>query len=187
MVHGAEQGSQVAVALNTERLTLRWPELSDLPAMTALWGDSDVVRYIGGKPFSAEDVWQRLLRYRGHWALLGYGYWIIRERTTGAFVGEIGFADWHRTGLAELAGRPEGGWVLSPAMQGRGYAGEALDAVLAWLDRTLGSPSSACIIAPDHGRSLRLAERRGYRIVRRATYRDSDTCVLLRERPDDAR
>lgn len=172
--------------LLSERLTLRLPELADLADMTALWGDSEVVRYIGGRPFSAEEVWQRLLRYRGHWALLGYGYWTIRERGTDAFVGEIGFADWHRTGLPELVGCPEGGWVLSPAMQGKGYAGEALDTALAWLDRLADTPSSACIIAPDNKPSLRLAQRRGYRIVRQATYRDSKTCVLVRERvPED--
>lgn len=165
----------------TERLSLQAPNLSDFPDMIALWSDPDVVRYIGGRVFSEEEIWQRLLRYRGHWAMLGYGYWTIRERGTGAYVGEIGFADWHRPGLPELAGSPEGGWVLCPPMHGKGYAGEALIAALAWLDRAVKPSASACIIAPDNVASLKLAERCGYRIARTGTYRDSETCILTRE------
>ncbi|MEH3046643.1 GNAT family N-acetyltransferase [Sphingomonas adhaesiva] len=174
-------------AITTSRLTLRRPTLADFGDMTTLWSEPEVIRYIGGHPFSPEEVWQRLLRYRGHWALLGYGYWAIRETAANAFVGEVGFADWHRTGLPDITGMPEGGWVLNPSMQGKGYAGEALDAALAWLDRTIDPPSSACIIAPENRRSLNLAQRRGYRIVREATYRDTETCILVRDSPTGER
>ncbi|MEH3099719.1 GNAT family N-acetyltransferase [Sphingomonas adhaesiva] len=181
-MHAHSSGSEVEAGLATARLTLRRPELADFADMVVLWGDPEVVRYIGGRASSEEEVWQRLLRYQGHWALLGYGYWTIREATTGAFVGEVGFADWHRSGLPDIIGKPEGGWVLSPTMQGKGYAGEALDAAMAWLDRTIEPTASTCIIAPENRRSLRLAQRRGYRIVRQTTYRDSETCILVRER-----
>lgn len=175
------QGGMAGAAIATDRLSLQAPNLSDFPDMVALWSDPDVVRYIGGRVFSDEEIWQRLLRYRGHWALLGYGYWTIRERSTGAYVGEISFADWHRSGLPELGGSPEGGWVLRPSMHGKGYASEALAAALAWLDRTMKPPSSVCIIAPDNVASLKMAERSGYRIVRKGIYRDSETCILMRE------
>ncbi|MFD2781148.1 GNAT family N-acetyltransferase [Novosphingobium pokkalii] len=107
------QGDMAGAAIATDRLSLQAPDLSDFPDMVALWSDPDVVRYIGGRVFSDEEIWQRLLRYRGHWALLGYGYWTIRERGTGAYVGEIGFADWHRSGLPEL-GEPGGRLGASP-------------------------------------------------------------------------
>ena len=53
-------------------------------------------RALGGQPFAAEDVWSKLLRYAGHWALLGFGYWAIEEKSSGRFVGEAGFADFKR-------------------------------------------------------------------------------------------
>jgi len=37
-----------------------------------------------------------LLRYAGHWALAGYGYWIVEERESGRPVGEVGLADFRR-------------------------------------------------------------------------------------------
>ena len=80
----------------TDRLILRPHVREDFDESYALWSDETVTRFIGGKPFSREEVWTRLLRYAGHWALLGYGYWVIREKNSGRFVGEIGFADYQR-------------------------------------------------------------------------------------------
>lgn len=165
----------------TDRLTMRLPEVSDFADMVQLWSDPDVVRYIGGRTSTDDEVWQRLLRYRGLWALVGYGYWTIRETKTGDFVGEMGFADWHRAGLPQLKGVPEGGWVLTSAMQGKGYAREALNAALQWLDRSITPRTSACIIAPENRRSLRLAEQCGYREVSRTAHRQTDTLVMVRD------
>ncbi len=61
-----------------------------------MWGVRIVTRHIGGRPFTAEESWSRLLRYAGHWYLLGFGYWAVVERGTNRFVGEVGFADFHR-------------------------------------------------------------------------------------------
>ena len=48
-----------------------------------MWSDAEVTRFIGGKPLSGEEVWARILRYAGHWSMLGYGYWLIEEKATG--------------------------------------------------------------------------------------------------------
>ncbi len=164
----------------TDRLTMRLPEVSDFRDMVKLWSDPDVVRYIGGRTSTDDEVWQRLLRYRGLWALVGYGYWTIRETKSGDFVGEMGFADWHRVGLPHLRNVPEAGWVLSSPMQGKGYAREALDAALQWIDLSIRPRSSACIIAPENTRSVLLAEQSGYQVATRTKYRLTDTLVMVR-------
>ena len=74
--------------IETERLILRGHVLEDSEASLALWTDPEVTRFIGGKPSTTEEVWPRLLRYAGHWSLLGFGYWAITEKATGRFVGE---------------------------------------------------------------------------------------------------
>lgn len=90
------------------------------PASAALWADPVVTQYIGGRPFTREESWSRLLRYAGHWLLLGFGYWVIEEKQTGRFLGEIGFADYKRDLEPSIEGIPELGWALTPTAQGQG-------------------------------------------------------------------
>src|SRR6185312_5228860 len=124
-----------APVIETERLRLRLHTLDDLANCTAMWAAPRTNLYLGGKTATEAQVWGRLLRYVGHWALHRYGYWLIEERGGGAFVGEIGFAEFRRDGLRAAAGTPEAGWALTPAMHGKGYASEALRAALDWGDR----------------------------------------------------
>ncbi len=57
--------------LESERLKLRGHGLDDFIHSAAMWADPEVTRYIGGKPLTEEESWARLLRYVGHWSLLG--------------------------------------------------------------------------------------------------------------------
>ncbi len=166
--------------LETERLRLRGHRLADFADCAAMWGDAIVTRYIGGKPFSREEVWTRLLRYVGHWAWLGFGYWAIEENATGEFVGELGFADFKRDIKPSLEGTPELGWVLASRAHGRGYATEAVRAALTWGDQHFGHARTACIIHPENLTSLRVAEKCGYREFQRTTYKGHETILLDR-------
>ena len=61
-----------------------------------MWADPVVVRYIRPTPFNEEETWARVLRYVGHWALLGFGFWVVEDKETGGFLGEAGFLNFHR-------------------------------------------------------------------------------------------
>jgi RimJ/RimL family protein N-acetyltransferase len=163
--------------LATARLTLRAHRADDFAACAAMWADPAVTRFIGGKPFAAEEVWSRLLRYAGLWSLLGFGYWAIAEQASGHFVGELGFADFKRD-MAPPLDAPELGWALAAHAHGKGYATEAVRAALAWSDRRFAR--AVCIIGPDNRASLRVAEKCGFSELRRATYKDRPTIVLAR-------
>jgi RimJ/RimL family protein N-acetyltransferase len=171
-----------APALDTERLTLEGHVLADLAESAAMWGDPVVTRHIGGRPSTEEEVWARLLRYVGHWAALGYGYWAVREKRTGRFVGEVGLADFHRD-LTPPLDAPEAGWVLAPWAHGQGFATEALGAVLAWAARDPRlAPRQVCLIAPENVASVRVAARHGFVEYARTTYHGEAT-LLLERRP----
>jgi RimJ/RimL family protein N-acetyltransferase len=158
--------------IETERLRLRGHTVDDFPSCAALWADEGVTRFIGGKPQTSEEAWSRLLRYVGHWALLGYGFWLIEEKATGAFVGEVGFAEFKRQ-IEPTIDVPEAGWVLSPAMQGRGYATEALRGAIDWLGRP-----AACIIHPENAASVRVAEKAGFRQAGMVSYKGMPTVFM---------
>ena len=166
--------------ITTEGLHLRPLRLDDLDALAAMFADPEVMRFIGGGPRCREDVWSRLLRNHGHWALLGFGLWAAEERATGRLIGQLGFADFHR-GLGETFDPyPEAAWLFAADAHGKGLAGEGMAAALAWLDAHRPG-RSVCIITPDNAPSLRLAARLGYRASGEASYHDAPVVMLARE------
>src|SRR5262249_28394032 len=152
------RGAEVPTIV-TERLRLRGHREEDLDDCAAMWADPVVTRYIGGSPLSREEVWSRILRYVGHWALLGYGFSAVEERRGGAFVGGLGFADFRRDMSSSVLGLPEAGWVLATRYHGVGYATEAVRAIIAWGESHFGSPRSFCMIDPGNAASIRVAEK----------------------------
>lgn len=166
--------------IETERLRLRGYTTEDFPARARLWANPDVVRHITATPMTPMEVWARLLTLVGHWTLMGYGYWAVEEKSSGRYIGEIGFSDFKREIEPSFAGTPEMGWALSPESHGKGYATEGARAAIAWGERNLSSPRTVCIIAPTNAASIRVAEKLGYREFARSTFRNEP--ILLFER-----
>lgn len=171
-----------APILTTERLVLRATTVEDFEPSAAMWADEAVVRHIGGQPSSRADSWGRMLRFPGLWALLGYGYWTVVERATGRFVGQAGLADFKRDMTPSIAGVPEAGYVFTPETHGRGYATEAMTAVLAWSDQTLDAPRSCALIHPDNAASLRVADKLGFGEREEAVLNGQATALVWRRR-----
>lgn len=174
--------------LETPRLVLRGPSLSDFADSYAMWRTPEVNRHIGGKARSEEDTWARLLRYVGQWSLLGYGMWIVRERDGGAFVGECGFMDARRELVPRLTA-VECGWALVGAHHGKGYATEAMQAALAWgdarfkhapLDSALVRGRFECMIDDTNTPSIRVAEKLGFARLGPGDYKGEPVVIYRR-------
>jgi RimJ/RimL family protein N-acetyltransferase len=176
----AIQGDPAVPIVETERLRLRRHELEDFLPAARMWGDPGVTRHVGGRPFTEEEVWARVMRYVGHWALLGFGYWAIEEKQTGRFVGEAGFADFHRDIEPTLADMPELGWVLAPAAQGRGFATVAARAAVAWGDQRFGQAKTVCLIHPENTASIRDAVKVGYKELQATHYKGHPALLFVR-------
>lgn len=71
--------------IETDRLILRPYRRDDFPAYSALFGDAEVIRYVGGVPFTREQSWTRFLRQVGMWHYFGFGFFAIQDRETGVF------------------------------------------------------------------------------------------------------
>lgn len=171
--------------LETARLVLRAHRREDIQDYAALWADPAVVRFTSGIPQTFEEAWRRLLFASGHWSMMGFGYWAVEEKGTGRFVGEVGFADLQRDITPSLAGMPESGWIVSPWFHGKGYAMEAVRAIHAWGDRTFGAKRTCCIVSPENDRSIRLAEKNGYREIAQTIYKDHPVIVFHRDPQKD--
>jgi len=173
---------RVAPVLETARLVLRPHRPEDLEAQAKAMGDPDVVRHLGGTPFSREDTWRRLLCAPGLWNLLGYGYWVVAARDDGRYLGQLGFADFKREMMPAIEGLPEMGWIFTPAAQGQGYATEAGLAALAWADEVLQAPEITAIIDAENAPSIRVAEKCGFNENEPATYRGEPILLFRRKR-----
>ena len=170
----------VIPSLETERLTLRGPRLEDFEEAFAMWAAPEVTRHISGKPSTREEMWSRLLRYVGHWHMMGFGFWVVREKSTGRFVGEVGLADFRRVIEPSLGGAKEAGWALAPWAHGKGFATEAVRAALGWADGRFGPERVVCIINPENEASIKVAHKCGFREFTRGTYMDKPTWMFER-------
>jgi RimJ/RimL family protein N-acetyltransferase len=171
--------------IETDRLILRPHRLDDFGALSTLWADEEVVRHIGGTPSTREQSWARLLRYAGLWHHLGFGFLAIEEKDSGRFVGEAGFHEVLRDMTPSIEGTLETGWAFLPSVHGRGYATEALQALVAWADARFPDRSMTCIISPDNSPSLRLAHKIGFRQMAITTYSGKPVVLLERRAHND--
>ena len=151
-----------------------------------MWADPVVVRHVGGRTSTEEESWTRLMRARGLWDMIGFGYWAVRETSTGRYVGEVGFADLRRDLEPSLFGLPEMGWVLAAWAHGQGFGTEAVRAGLAWIDQALAPPVVPCIIDVENTASIALATKVGFRLKQHAHYKGAPIVVMERKTPPPA-
>lgn len=166
--------------LETPRLILRGQRPDDFPSYAAMWATENVTRFIGGKPQTEEEAWQRFLRIAGQWHMLGYGFWTVEEKQSRRRIGEAGFVEGKRAIEPSLKGIPEIGWSIEPAEQGKGYAYEAAKAALDWGIAHFKGQPIRCIIAPENAPSLKLAQKLGFQEILRTTYHGEPTIMLER-------
>ena len=165
--------------IETERLTLRGYRAEDFSLFLRLWSDPAVVRHISGKPEAAPQIWKRFLRMVGHWSVLGFGYWMVDDKATGAPVGEVGFGEFRRDLEPSNFGSPEIGWMIAPEAQGRGYASEAAAAAIGWGDAIFEATRMSCIIAPANAPSLAVARKIGFGTARKGVFGGEEEVVVL--------
>lgn len=139
--------------IETEDLILRGYRETDFSPFAA-FAASERSRFAGG-PQSRHDSWRSFMASIGHWALRGYGMWMIEHRESGRVAGRVGVIlndGWHE---------PELGWHVYDGFEGRGYAYQASLAARAHAARHRGLNPLMSYIDPANERSLRLARRLG--------------------------
>jgi RimJ/RimL family protein N-acetyltransferase len=143
------------VELETERLLLRVWRNEDFEAYARICADAEVMRYLGGKPYSRLEAWRHMAYLVGHWQLRGFGHWAVEEKASGELIG--------RLGLQYPEGWPgfEIGWTLGRDHWGKGFATEGARKVLAHAFSEMGRDHVISLIHPENRASIRVAERLG--------------------------
>lgn len=148
--------AMLPVTLETDRLILRQPNLSDFEPLCEMMADEETTRFIGGTQ-TPPIVWRSLCGIVGHWHLRGYGFFSVIEKSSGKWLGRIG--PWHPHGWPQ----PEVGWSLNRASWGKGYATEAARITMDWAFDTLGWADTVHLIHPDNAPSQGVARKLGSR------------------------
>ncbi|RYC27849.1 GNAT family N-acetyltransferase [Ciceribacter ferrooxidans] len=154
----------IVKTIQTERLMLRQWREEDFEASAQFWADAGNMAFVGG-PIPREDAWRRMLYFIGHWQLRGFGFFVVVDSATGEMAGYCGA----QRPMDKL--EPELGWGVFPGFQGRGYATEAMHAVLGFAFSQLGWTTAISLIADDNLASRAVARKLGGSVER---YTDID-------------
>jgi RimJ/RimL family protein N-acetyltransferase len=139
--------------LQTERLTLRAPQIGDFPAYAALMA-SPRATYMGG-PFDQRTAWGMFTSDIAMRSLYGHGSLMLDLRDTGQCVGQVGINH------GPLFPEKELGWLLYDGFEGKGYATEAARTLRDWAFDVLDLPTLVSYFDPDNHRSMAVSARLG--------------------------
>jgi aminoglycoside 6'-N-acetyltransferase len=149
--------------ITTERLRLRRSRPEDAARIAAYRSDPDVRRFQGWDRTDADGIRVEIEEMAGR--LPGEPGWVqlsVEDRETGELVGDVG--------LSPAAGEPgviKLGYTIDPSSQGRGYATEAVRALVAYAFDVLGADLIRIYADGDNVASHRVAEKAGLRLVER--------------------
>ena len=146
------------LVLRTARLELRPYGPDDVDALFALKSDPVVMRYGSHAPWSErQQALERIERDRSEMAAGNYVSLAIFGPGEPASIGQCALFE-----LDEQCRRAEVGYSLAPSAWGRGYANEAVSALLDWGFAELNLNRVEADVDPRNTPSVRALERLGF-------------------------
>jgi RimJ/RimL family protein N-acetyltransferase len=147
--------------VETDRLVLRKPAIADAEAVFARYaGDAEVTKYVGWPRHLSVDYSRAFLRFsESEWSRWPAGPYVIESRTDRRLLGGTGLG-------FESPSVASTGYVLAKDSWGRGYATEALTAIVN-IARELRVLHLYALCHPDHAASARVLEKCGFRLEQR--------------------
>jgi [ribosomal protein S5]-alanine N-acetyltransferase len=157
--------ASLGLPLVTERLLLRPLRDDDVDAMHAVYGDPEVMRWVGTGAVRDRGGTRAIVRaYMDHQRRHGFAFWAVEDRATGVVVGDAGLAL-----SAGVGPDVELGYTLARGWWGRGLATEAAAACVAAAFDGLGLRALTAIVEPGNAPSRHVLEKLGFRPAGRRT------------------
>ena len=159
----------MSTRLETGRLVIRSLEAGDADSWVAMFNDPEVIRFIPGPPRTLETFRAQLEARLAMEADLGYATWAVEEKSTGRFVGQCGLRP-AATMDPNAGDEIDLGYHFASSSWNRGYATEAVIAVLAHALAALGLDRVMAVAVPENVGSWRVIEKAGMRYEGTASY-----------------
>ncbi|PLK50152.1 GNAT family N-acetyltransferase [Uliginosibacterium sp. TH139] len=145
--------------LKTDRLVLREIVEEDSPTLFSIYGDADLMRWLGVDPLPNQEAVSHLVKIFSSWRNIpnpGF-YWGIQQKDTNALIGTIGLFAWNRSWK-----KCSIGYELAHSAQGKGFMQEALVATLSWGFREMELNRVEAQVHPNNLASLKSVRRQGF-------------------------
>jgi len=145
--------------LDTDRLVLEPLTTSAAWEMVEVLAAPTLYEHTGGDPPDLRTLRERYARQAERWSpdrSQRWLNWIVRERRSGRAVGFVQATLTVESGVAGVA------WVIGAGFQRRGYATEAVEAMLGWLRADAGVARITAHIAAGNRSSQAVARRFGF-------------------------
>ena len=149
------------IVAETDRLILRTIEDGDAALQDRLLNTPTVMARLGGVK-ELHEIEAKHARARASWAQDGFSFLMMIEKDTGELVGHCGIKRVDNP-LARNQGDHEIGWLVREDRWRRGYAEEAMRAVLAWAFESVGAPHVVALTSEANVASWKLMEKLGMR------------------------
>ena len=170
----------MGIILETDRLILRTWAYQDVDAAFRIWGDAEVMRFVG-KPFESLEVAHTALgnaiaaqeRY-------GFCLWAAVEKSSEKVIGCCGFHPYENGTALELA------YHFIPSSWGRGYATESAAACVKYGFEGLNKPKIVAFAHPDNAASDRVLEKVGMRYKGLVPYEGTEEKLYELKRAGEA-
>ncbi len=145
--------------LSTERLILRKPAGGDAALQHRVLNSPVLMEHLGGMK-QLHEIEAKHAKTRALFAREGFGFMMVIEQATGELVGHAGLKRVDNP-LASNQGDHEIGWLVREDRWRRGYASEAIRAVIDWAFGPIAAPHLVALTSARNVASWRLMEKLG--------------------------
>lgn len=139
-----------STTIETERLWLQPPQITDLDAFAAIYADADVMRFIKDGTRTRPQTEETLQTLMAVWQQDNIGVWMVIDKTTQQILGLCGFFR-----QAEL------GYVFARSAWGRGIATEAARACLQYGFEVAGYQTIGAGALRENAASIHILQKLG--------------------------
>ena len=167
------------IIAETDRLILRTIEEGDAAEQDRVLNTPTVMARLGGVK-ELHEIEAKHAKSRALYAQHGFSFLFMIEKASGEMVGHCGIKQVDNP-LARNQGDHEIGWLVREDRWRRGYAEEAMHAVLDWAFTRVGAPHVVALTSDANIGSWKLMEKLG--MVRREDLDFSDPAYPAEDNP----
>jgi [ribosomal protein S5]-alanine N-acetyltransferase len=152
---------EACMRIETSRLILRRPVLSDVPRLFEFLGNAEAMQHTHADA-SLRQCRRRVAVHEWQRRRNGYAPWTIVTKADARIIGWGGLYD----DPFDPGWGTEVAYFFEPAAWGRGYATELILACMTFADDILGLPEIHAFARPENVGSRRVLEKAGFEVVR---------------------